>query len=86
MSTPNIIRVAFELNGEGLTPTGSALTVNTFADQASEKREEKSIVVPTNTEDDYPDGGFAAWSVIFGVSTLIVSSTHLLDKFLNRII
>ena len=56
----------------------SQLTVHTAPSHASlskddaselEKREHGTISVPYVDEDDYPDGGLRAWSVLAGVMT-----------------
>jgi len=57
----------------GLTPDGST-ALNTPEVPLSEKKECEETatnpVAPTLGGDDYPDGGFTAWSVVMGVSKL----------------
>ena len=64
----------------GLTSDDST-TLNTPGVRPSEKEEcEETVaspVAPTPDGDDYPDGGFAAWCVVLGVS----QSDHSLGFF-----
>ena len=54
-----------------LTP-GESTTSNIWEDRLSEKKEDEGIVAspvdPASDVGDYPDGGFAAWCVVLGVS------------------
>jgi len=67
-----------EMDSEPSTRASTGLTseesvaFNTPEVQSSEKQEYEetvaSAVAPTQGGDDYPDGGFTAWCVVFGVS------------------
>ena len=74
MLRSNIVEMGSESSDReltGLTPDGST-ALNTSEVQPSEKKEcEETVaspVAPTPGRDDYPDGGFAAWCVVLGVS------------------
>ena len=54
--------------------SGESTALNSPQDRPSEKNEDEesiaSPVAPTPGPGDFPDGGFAAWCVVLGVSRL----------------
>jgi len=62
------------------SPTSDESIMLKFAEdlQSEEKGESEEIgvspVLSTPDVDDYPDGGFAAWSIVLGVSPLTAPS------------
>ena len=78
VSTPNTLETDLESSERVWTP-GESTTIHTLEDRSLEKKEEgeeiePSPTIPTSDADDYPDGGFAAWLVVMGVSRLSISS------------
>jgi len=57
--------------------SGESTTSNVWENRLSEKKEDEGIVAspvdPTSDVGDYPDGGFAAWCVVLGVSQFTFS-------------
>lgn len=78
ISTQTTLEAGSVSNSRRWTSDGS-VTVNVPDDQPSEKKEEEDVeaspTIPAPPVDDFPDGGLAAWSVVFGVSKLTVSSS-----------
>jgi hypothetical protein len=77
ISTQTTLGAGSESNERRWTSDGS-VTVNVPDDQPSEKEEEDveaSPTIPAPAMDDFPDGGLAAWSVVFGVSELTIPSS-----------
>ena len=78
VSTPNTLETDLESSERVSTP-GESTTIHTLEDRSLEKKEEEEEIEPspttlTSDADDYPDGGFAAWLVVMGVSRLSISS------------
>lgn len=65
-------------SSERALASGGSTTSNILEDRSSEKKESEEIaaspVAPTPGAGDFPDGGFAAWCVVLGVSQLAFSS------------
>jgi hypothetical protein len=70
ISTQNIVESVSGSNGLG-PESGESVTVRASEDRPLEKGERDDVETsPTNLTNDHPDGGFAAWCVVFGVSKL----------------
>lgn len=75
MPTLNTIEINPDSNGPRLTPAESA-AVKIPEDKLLEEKWKDVKVFPeitTNPVDDCPDGGFAAWCVVLGVSESTIS-------------
>jgi len=79
MSTFKTFEMDMKPRGRTLAPI--SLILDTTVDwplEAKKDAETKDgpvVAVVTSLVDEYPDGGFAAWSVVFGVSALGISSS-----------
>lgn len=83
--TPNTAETASESNEQGLT-SAESVTAKFPEDRLSEKEKrdpETSPAIPMGGVgvDEYPDGGFAAWCVVLGVSKS--TSPDLLRPLMN---
>lgn len=70
MYTPNTAETGSGSNERGLTSTES-VAAKVSEDRLSEKEKEDveaSPAILVGAVDDYPEGGFAAWCVVLGVS------------------
>ena len=74
MLSPSTVEMGSELSDRASTTLTSddSTVLNTSEVRLSEKEEYEgtvaSSVAPTPGGDDYPDGGFAAWCIVLGVS------------------
>lgn len=67
---PDDTETDLEPKGLIITP-GESTTLNILGSEWSERKEdekESSLASPTSDACDFPDGGFAAWCVVLGVS------------------
>jgi hypothetical protein len=79
VSAVNATEPGLDKNERSLTSDESM----TFGEEPSEEKEGEigvSPTIPTSSVDDYPDGGLAAWCVVFGVSQLTISSSFEVDR------
>ncbi|KAF9783217.1 MFS general substrate transporter [Thelephora terrestris] len=78
------LEVGPESNERRWTSDGS-VTVNVSEEQPSEKKEEEDVeaspTIPTPPVDDFPDGGLAAWSVVFGSTCAIFATFGLVNAW-----
>lgn len=89
LPTPGFIEASPEPNEWRQTSDGS-VTVSIPDDRPSEKKEEEDLevapVIPKSEADDCPDGGFAAWCIVLGVSKLaILSALNIFLITLDRV-
>ena len=80
--TPVSTSTELESNERGLTSS----EFTTLEDRLSEKKEDEEIatspVAPTPNGGDFPDGGFAAWCIVLGVSSISLFLSISSSKFL----
>lgn len=85
-SIPNTLDMTPELKERRLTSDGS-VTVNVSDDRQSDKKEEEDVEAspvasPTPPAvGDFPDGGLAAWSVVFGCTCAIFATFGLVNAW-----
>lgn len=83
-STAGTLEMSPESDERRLTSDGS-VTVNVSYDLQSDKKEEEdteaSPTTPTPVTDDFPDGGLAAWSIVFGSTCAIFATLGLVNAW-----